>query len=115
MTSAPAVGATYCVDRLYEGYDTLCIHNPATGREATMPHVVAVPTARAGKIAIVGAAPPGLKPRACRRRAVTTSLSSRPPPIPAGKSGLQPRSRAGESSSASPIGVPSNVSGLASP
>ena len=37
----PCVGATYCLDRIYEGHDALCIHNPATGREATMPHVVA--------------------------------------------------------------------------
>jgi len=36
----PCVGATYCLDRIYEGYEALCIHNPATGREATMPHVV---------------------------------------------------------------------------
>ena len=36
----PCVGATYCLDRIYEGNDALCVHNPATGREATMPHVV---------------------------------------------------------------------------
>src|SRR3546814_6968701 len=33
-------GATYCLDRLYEGHEALCIHNPATGREATMSHVL---------------------------------------------------------------------------
>ena len=33
----PCVGATYCLDRIYEGHEALCIHNPATGREATMP------------------------------------------------------------------------------
>src|SRR3546814_2174146 len=32
----PCVGATYCLDRLYEGHEALCIHNPATGREATI-------------------------------------------------------------------------------
>ena len=37
----PCVGATYCLDRIYEGDDALCIHNAATGREATMPHVIA--------------------------------------------------------------------------
>jgi N-methyl-L-proline demethylase len=36
----PCVGATYCLDRIYEGHETLCIHNAATGREATMPHVI---------------------------------------------------------------------------
>ena len=37
----PCVGATYCLDRIYEGNDAVCVHNPATGREATMPHVIA--------------------------------------------------------------------------
>ena len=37
----PCVGATYCLDRIYEGHEALCIHNPATGREATVPHVIA--------------------------------------------------------------------------
>ena len=37
----PCVGATYCLDRIYEGNDAVCVHNAATGREATMPHVVA--------------------------------------------------------------------------
>ena len=34
----PCVGMGYCIDRIYQGKDALCIHNPATGREATMPH-----------------------------------------------------------------------------
>jgi hypothetical protein len=34
----PCVGATYCLDRIYQGGDALCIHNAATGRELTMPH-----------------------------------------------------------------------------
>jgi 2,4-dienoyl-CoA reductase-like NADH-dependent reductase (Old Yellow Enzyme family) len=57
----PCVGATYCVDRLYEGYDTLCIHNPATGREASMPHVITRSTGPRRKIAIIGAGPAGLE------------------------------------------------------
>ena len=36
----PCVGMGYCIDRIYQGKDALCIHNAATGREATMPHVV---------------------------------------------------------------------------
>jgi len=32
----PCVGATYCLDRIYQAGDALCIHNPATGRELTM-------------------------------------------------------------------------------
>ncbi len=56
----PCVGATYCLDRIYEGGEALCIHNAATGREATMPHVIA----RAGvskRVVVVGAGPAGLE------------------------------------------------------
>ena len=42
----PCVGATYCLDRIYEGGGALCIHNAATGREATIPHVI-MPRGRA--------------------------------------------------------------------
>jgi 2,4-dienoyl-CoA reductase-like NADH-dependent reductase (Old Yellow Enzyme family)/thioredoxin reductase len=56
----PCVGATYCLDRIYEGGEALCIHNAATGREAAIPHVIArAPTAR--KIVVVGAGPAGLE------------------------------------------------------
>ncbi len=37
----PCVGGTYCLDRIYQGGEALCIHNPATGRELTMPQEVA--------------------------------------------------------------------------
>jgi 2,4-dienoyl-CoA reductase-like NADH-dependent reductase (Old Yellow Enzyme family) len=57
----PCVGATYCLDRIYEGYEALCIHNPATGREASMPHVIAKSTGPRRKIAIVGGGPAGLE------------------------------------------------------
>jgi len=57
----PCVGATYCLDRIYEGHGALCIHNPATSREATMPHVIAKTTGKKKKIAIVGAGPAGLE------------------------------------------------------
>ena len=36
----PCVGATYCLDRIYEAGEALCIHNAATSREASMPHVI---------------------------------------------------------------------------
>ena len=39
-TIRPCVGATYCLDRIYEAGEALCIHNAATGRELTMPHVI---------------------------------------------------------------------------
>jgi NADPH-dependent 2,4-dienoyl-CoA reductase/sulfur reductase-like enzyme len=57
----PCVGATYCLDRIYEGNEALCIHNPATGREATMPHVVARSDGPARKVVVIGAGPAGLE------------------------------------------------------
>ncbi len=56
----PCVGATYCLDRIYQGGEALCIHNPATGRELTMPHVI-TPAGTAKKVVIVGAGPAGLE------------------------------------------------------
>jgi 2,4-dienoyl-CoA reductase-like NADH-dependent reductase (Old Yellow Enzyme family) len=56
----PCVGATYCLDRIYEGHEALCIHNPATSREATMPHVI-VRADKAKRVVIVGAGPAGLE------------------------------------------------------
>jgi 2,4-dienoyl-CoA reductase-like NADH-dependent reductase (Old Yellow Enzyme family) len=57
----PCVGATYCLDRIYEGYGALCIHNPATGREATIPHVITKSEGPARSIVVVGAGPAGLE------------------------------------------------------
>jgi 2,4-dienoyl-CoA reductase-like NADH-dependent reductase (Old Yellow Enzyme family) len=57
----PCVGATYCLDRIYEGRDALCIHNPATGREAIMPHVIARGSGPCRKVVVVGAGPAGLE------------------------------------------------------
>lgn len=56
----PCVGAGYCIDRIYVGRDALCIHNAATGREATMPHIVAKASARRRAV-VVGAGPAGLE------------------------------------------------------
>ncbi|MDT8857594.1 NADH:flavin oxidoreductase [Paracoccaceae bacterium Fryx2] len=56
----PCVGATYCLDRIYQGGMALCIHNPATGREETLPHTIA-PAAVAKRVVIVGAGPAGLE------------------------------------------------------
>ncbi len=56
----PCVGATYCLDRIYQGAPALCIHNPSTGREAELPH--AVPAADVSRrVVIVGAGPAGLE------------------------------------------------------
>jgi NADPH-dependent 2,4-dienoyl-CoA reductase/sulfur reductase-like enzyme len=56
----PCVGATYCLDRIYQAGDALCIHNAATGRELSMPHVISPATARR-KVVVVGAGPGGLE------------------------------------------------------
>ncbi len=56
----PCVGATYCLDRIYEAGEALCIHNAATSREQTMPHVIARAHA-ARRIVVVGAGPAGLE------------------------------------------------------
>jgi len=57
----PCVGMGYCIDRIYFGGEALCIHNPATGREASMPHVVARGPGPRKKIVVVGAGPGGLE------------------------------------------------------
>ena len=57
----PCVGATYCLDRIYEGGEALCIHNAATGREATIPHVIARSDRPGKRVVVVGAGPAGLE------------------------------------------------------
>jgi 2,4-dienoyl-CoA reductase-like NADH-dependent reductase (Old Yellow Enzyme family)/thioredoxin reductase len=56
----PCVGATYCLDRIYQGGMALCIHNAATGREETMPHTIA-PAAERKKVVVIGTGPAGLE------------------------------------------------------
>lgn len=56
----PCVGATYCLDRIYEGGGALCIHNAATGREETMSHDIPK-AAVAKKVIVIGAGPGGLE------------------------------------------------------
>jgi 2,4-dienoyl-CoA reductase-like NADH-dependent reductase (Old Yellow Enzyme family)/thioredoxin reductase len=55
------VGASYCINRLYRGLDALCIQNPATGREATIPHVVMASSGPGRRVVVVGAGPAGLE------------------------------------------------------
>ncbi|MFT6272025.1 MAG: 2,4-dienoyl-CoA reductase-like NADH-dependent reductase (Old Yellow Enzyme family) [Dinoroseobacter sp.] len=56
----PCVGATYCLDRIYQAGEALCIHNPSTGRELTQPHEVEVAQIRR-KVVVIGAGPAGLE------------------------------------------------------
>ena len=64
----PCVGAGYCIDRIYMGSEALCIHNPATGREEKIPHIV--PSSKTRKrIVVIGAGPAGLESaRVCAER-----------------------------------------------
>jgi 2,4-dienoyl-CoA reductase-like NADH-dependent reductase (Old Yellow Enzyme family)/thioredoxin reductase len=55
------VGASYCINRIYRGLDALCIQNPATGREATIPHVVPRSTGPRRRVVVVGGGPAGLE------------------------------------------------------
>jgi N-methyl-L-proline demethylase len=56
----PCVGANYCLDRIYQGGAAFCIHNAATGREETVPHLVPKASTRR-KVVVVGAGPAGLE------------------------------------------------------
>jgi 2,4-dienoyl-CoA reductase-like NADH-dependent reductase (Old Yellow Enzyme family)/thioredoxin reductase len=56
----PCVGATYCLDRIYQAGDALCTHNAATGRELSMPHDIP-PADTRKRVAIIGAGPAGLE------------------------------------------------------
>jgi len=57
----PCVGAAYCIDRIYTGGEALCLHNPATGREATIPQVVPRGDGPPLRVVVVGAGPAGLE------------------------------------------------------
>ncbi|MDB5665865.1 NADH:flavin oxidoreductase [Cypionkella sp.] len=56
----PCVGATYCLDRIYQGGMALCIHNPSTGREESQPHAI-TPAATKRQVVVIGAGPAGLE------------------------------------------------------
>ena len=56
----PCVGATYCLDRIYQAGEALCMHNAATGRELSMPHKIQS-SETPKKVVIVGAGPGGLE------------------------------------------------------
>ena len=56
----PCVGATYCLDRIYQGGMALCIHNPSTGREEDLPHTIQQAATRR-RVVVIGAGPAGLE------------------------------------------------------
>ena len=71
----PCVGATYCLDRIYQGFEALCIHNPASGREEDMPHTIAPSDGVVKRVVVVGAGPAGLEAaRVCAERGHDVTL-----------------------------------------
>src|SRR5262245_7890753 len=56
----PCVGASMCLDTIYTNGSTLCIHNPATGRELQLPQEVS-PTLTAKRCEVDGAGRVGLE------------------------------------------------------
>ncbi|MGI4941788.1 MAG: FAD-dependent oxidoreductase, partial [Janthinobacterium lividum] len=60
----PCVGASYCMYK-----KTNCIHNPATGREQTMPQIIPAAAAPGRRVVVVGGGPGGLEAaRVCAER-----------------------------------------------
>lgn len=57
----PCVGANYCLDAIYESGEAICIHNPATGRELSLPHRIPRATWAARRAVVIGAGPAGLE------------------------------------------------------
>lgn len=57
----PCVGATYCLDEIYQNRDAKCVHNPSTGREDRLPHRVEKTTGPARTAVVIGAGPAGLE------------------------------------------------------
>lgn len=57
----PCVGAGTCIDSIYSVGSAACIHNPATGREEKIPHIVPRSEAPGKKVVVVGGGPAGLE------------------------------------------------------
>jgi 2,4-dienoyl-CoA reductase-like NADH-dependent reductase (Old Yellow Enzyme family) len=71
----PCVGMGYCIDRIYGEGEALCAHNPATGREASLPHIITKSNELSRRVVVVGAGPAGLEAaRVCASRGHEVTL-----------------------------------------
>ncbi|MEI6116547.1 MAG: FAD-dependent oxidoreductase, partial [Burkholderiales bacterium] len=67
----PCVGATHC----QSAYRPSCLHNPVTGRELTLMHVIEKTDGSARDVVVIGGGPAGLEAaRICAERGHTVSL-----------------------------------------
>ncbi len=55
------VGASTCINRLHMGLESVCIQNPATGRESHIPQLVSRSEAASKKAVVIGAGPAGME------------------------------------------------------
>ncbi len=55
------VGASLCINRLHQGLESVCIQNPATGRETHIPQLIPPSAGPQKKAVVVGAGPAGLE------------------------------------------------------
>ena len=71
----PCVGMGYCIDRIYGEGEALCAHNPATGREVSLPHIITKSSEPSRRVVVVGAGPAGLEAaRVCASRGHDVTL-----------------------------------------
>ena len=57
----PCVGAGYCIDRIYNEGEMLCIHNVATTREQHIPHITLPATGDPKTVVVIGGGPAGME------------------------------------------------------